>query len=70
VAKPLISAETIYDEALRVLEAEGVKGLTARNLASRLRCSTKTLYQFHTQALIAVARRGISVRWTLTARAA
>jgi AcrR family transcriptional regulator len=45
VAKPLISAETIYDKALRVLEAEGVKGLTARNLASRLRCSAKTLYQ-------------------------
>lgn len=44
VAKPLLSAEAIYDEALRVLGTDGVAGLTARNLSSRLSCSTKTLY--------------------------
>jgi AcrR family transcriptional regulator len=44
VAKPLLSAEAIYDEALRVLATDGVAGLTARNLSSRLSCSTKTLY--------------------------
>lgn len=43
--KPLISAETIYDEALRVLDEEGIEGLNARNLTARLRCSSKTLYQ-------------------------
>ena len=45
VAKPLISVEAIYDEALRALDAEGAAGLNARNLAARLRCSTRTLYE-------------------------
>jgi AcrR family transcriptional regulator len=45
VAKPLLSVEAIYDEALRVLATDGAAGLNARNLSSRLRCSTKTLYQ-------------------------
>ena len=45
MAKPLISAESIYDEALEVLATEGAAGLHARNLSTRLRCSTKTLYQ-------------------------
>jgi AcrR family transcriptional regulator len=45
VAKPLLSAEAIYDEALRALANEGPAGLTARSLSTRLRCSTKTLYQ-------------------------
>jgi AcrR family transcriptional regulator len=45
VAKPLLSAEAIYDEALRALAAEGPAGLTARSLSMRLRCSTKTLYR-------------------------
>jgi len=45
VAKPLISVEAIYDEALRVLDAEGADGLKARNLAARLHCSTRTLYE-------------------------
>ncbi|CAN5421428.1 hypothetical protein BH09ACT12_BH09ACT12_21290 [soil metagenome] len=44
MAKPLISAESIYDEALEVLTTEGAAGLNARNLSARLRCSTKTLY--------------------------
>jgi AcrR family transcriptional regulator len=43
--KPLLSAEEIFDEALRVLDEEGADGLTIRNLAGRLRCSNKTLYQ-------------------------
>ncbi|MGB8402672.1 MAG: TetR/AcrR family transcriptional regulator C-terminal domain-containing protein [Mycobacterium sp.] len=43
--KPLLSAEEIFDEALRVLSEEGAEGLTIRNLAGRLRCSNKTLYQ-------------------------
>jgi AcrR family transcriptional regulator len=45
VAKPLLSAEAIYDEALRALAIEGPAGLTARSLSTRLRCSTKTLYR-------------------------
>jgi AcrR family transcriptional regulator len=45
VAKPLISVEAIYDAALLVLDTEGAAGLNARNLATRLRCSTRTLYQ-------------------------
>jgi AcrR family transcriptional regulator len=45
VAKPLLSAEAIYDEALRVLATDGAAGLTFRSLSSRLRCSAKTLYQ-------------------------
>jgi AcrR family transcriptional regulator len=43
--KPLLSADAIFDEALRVLAQEGAAGLTIRNLAARLRCSNKTLYQ-------------------------
>ncbi|WP_166903548.1 TetR/AcrR family transcriptional regulator [Mycobacterium sp. DL440] len=45
MAKPLLSADAIYDEALRALAAEGPAGLMARNLSARLRCSTKTLYR-------------------------
>jgi AcrR family transcriptional regulator len=41
----LISVETIYDGTLRVLDAEGADGLKARNLAARLHCSTRTLYE-------------------------
>lgn len=43
--KPLLSADAIFDEALRVLAEEGAAGLTIRNLAARLRCSNNTLYQ-------------------------
>lgn len=43
--KPLLSADAILDEALRLLAEEGAAGLTVRNLAARLRCSNKTLYQ-------------------------
>jgi AcrR family transcriptional regulator len=45
VAKPLLSAEAIYDEALRVLATDGAAGLTIRNLSTRLRCSPKILYR-------------------------
>ena len=45
MAKPLLSAEAIYDEALRVLATDGAAGMTVRNLSNRLRCSPKTLYQ-------------------------
>jgi AcrR family transcriptional regulator len=45
VAKSLLSAEAIYDEALRVLAADGAAGMTVRNLTNRLLCSPKTLYQ-------------------------
>jgi AcrR family transcriptional regulator len=45
VPKPLLSADAIFDEALRALAEEGAAGLTIRNLAARLRCSNKTLYQ-------------------------
>jgi hypothetical protein len=40
-----LTARDIYDESLRILDAEGLKGLNARNLTGRLSCSTKTLYQ-------------------------
>jgi AcrR family transcriptional regulator len=43
--KPLLSADAVFDEALRVLAEEGAAGLTVRNLAARLRCSNKTVYQ-------------------------
>ncbi|MFZ0905249.1 MAG: TetR/AcrR family transcriptional regulator C-terminal domain-containing protein [Mycobacterium sp.] len=43
--KPLLSADAIFDEALRLLAEEGAAGLTVRNLAARVRCSNKTLYQ-------------------------
>lgn len=39
-----LTAQDIYDECLRILDAEGLKGLNARNLTGRLACSTKTLY--------------------------
>lgn len=45
MAKPLLSADAIYDEALCILAEEGSAALTVRNLAGRLRCSNKTLYQ-------------------------
>ncbi len=45
MTRPPLTAEQIYDECLGILDAEGLTGLTARNLASRLSCSTKTLYQ-------------------------
>jgi AcrR family transcriptional regulator len=45
VPKPLLSADAIFGEALCVLSEEGAAGLTIRNLAARLRCSNKTLYQ-------------------------
>ena len=45
MAKPLIAVDSIYDCALRILEEEGVEALNARNLAARLKCSTRTLYQ-------------------------
>lgn len=45
MAKPLIPVESIYDAALELLEEEGPQALSARSLAARLKCSTRTLYQ-------------------------
>ncbi|WP_279248841.1 TetR/AcrR family transcriptional regulator C-terminal domain-containing protein [Candidatus Marimicrobium litorale] len=45
MAKPLLATENIYDTALHLLEVDGVGGLSARNLAAALKCSTRTLYQ-------------------------
>lgn len=45
MAKPLVSTETIYATALRLLDEEGAEALSARNLAAALACSTRTLYQ-------------------------
>ena len=45
MAKPLISKELILDEALDLLNEEGLEKLSARNLAARLSCSTRTLYE-------------------------
>ncbi|MGK0281499.1 MAG: AcrR family transcriptional regulator [Patiriisocius sp.] len=43
--KPLISAETIYEKALVLLDKDGPSGLSVRKLAAALRCSPATLYQ-------------------------
>ncbi|BCO56954.1 hypothetical protein MINTM005_21980 [Mycobacterium intracellulare] len=45
MAKPLIPVESIYEHALALVDAEGVDALSARRLASDLKCSTRTLYQ-------------------------
>ena len=45
MTRPPLTAEQIYDECLGILDSEGLTALTARNLSSRLSCSTKTLYQ-------------------------
>ena len=45
MAKPLVATETIYQTALRILDDKGSEGLSARNLAAALQCSTRTLYQ-------------------------
>lgn len=45
MAKPLLSVDAIYDEALRALATDGPAGLAARSLSARLHCSTKTLYR-------------------------
>ncbi len=45
MAKPLIKKELILDEALLLLDEDGFEKLSARNLAGRLGCSTRTLYQ-------------------------
>jgi AcrR family transcriptional regulator len=39
------TADEVYAEALRILDEQGLPGLNARNLTSRLSCSTKTVYQ-------------------------
>lgn len=39
------TADEVYAEALRILDEQGLAGLNARNLTSRLSCSTKTIYQ-------------------------
>lgn len=43
--RPLISAETIYEAALALVEDGGIDALSMRNLTASLRCSTKTIYQ-------------------------
>ena len=45
MAKPLIAVDSIFDKALQLLDERGVEGLSARNLAAALQCSTRTLYQ-------------------------
>lgn len=39
------TAGEVYAEALRILDEQGLEGLNARNLTSRLSCSAKTLYR-------------------------
>lgn len=43
--RPSITAATIYEHALSIVDAEGLQCLTARRLASRLEISTRTLYK-------------------------
>ena len=45
MAKPLITAESIYKKALELLDTEGADGLSARKLSGALKCSPTTLYQ-------------------------
>ena len=43
--RPLLDSGTIYEAALGLIEGGEPGALTARNLASTLRCSTRTLYK-------------------------
>jgi len=43
--RPLVDTETIITVALDAMEDSGAGPLTARRLATRLKCSTRTLYQ-------------------------
>jgi AcrR family transcriptional regulator len=43
--QPSISAETIYEYALALLDAEGPRAVTVRRLAADLKISTRTLYK-------------------------
>src|ERR1700709_1499745 len=45
MAKPLIPVDVIYEHALALIDEEGAEALSARRLASDLKCSTRTLYQ-------------------------
>ncbi len=45
VRRDPLTAAQVHAEALRVLDEQGLPGLNARNLTSRLACSTKTIYQ-------------------------
>jgi AcrR family transcriptional regulator len=45
MAKPLIPVDVIYEHALALIDEEGANALSARRLASDLKCSTRTLYQ-------------------------
>jgi AcrR family transcriptional regulator len=43
--QPLMSAETIYERTLVLLDAEGAGAVTVRRLAADLKISTRTLYK-------------------------
>jgi AcrR family transcriptional regulator len=43
--QPSISAETIYEHTLVLLDAEGARAVTVRRLAADLKISTRTLYK-------------------------
>jgi AcrR family transcriptional regulator len=43
--RPLISAETIFEHALEVLDQEGPAAVTVRRIAADLKISTRTLYK-------------------------
>jgi AcrR family transcriptional regulator len=43
--QPSISAETIYEHTLGLLDAEGARAVTVRRLAADLKISTRTLYK-------------------------
>ena len=43
--KPLLDTQTILDVALELIEDPGPKAFSARRLAARLQCSTRTLYE-------------------------
>ena len=45
MAKPLRPVDAIYEHAVALIDAEGARALSARRLASDLKCSTRTLYQ-------------------------
>lgn len=61
--KPKVSADSIYEHALAVIDAEGLNALTVRRLASDIRISTRTLYKRigdHDRLLLNVAARHVA----------
>jgi AcrR family transcriptional regulator len=70
MTRPSLTPEQIYDECLAALDEEGLRGLNARSLTTRLSCSTKTLYRLvgnrdaMVRGIIAHAFAGMDLEFT------